>query len=596
MKIRKLMAGLLAATIFITTGTCFVVNATDVVDDGLAWESCNPMDENISESKKTQELESDDSLDDEISKGLIEINIEELSNYCVGYEEIEPDPLSYEETTRLDVSPGTYGMNAIGTGAMELQAQISYTPSDAYKNSVYYTRLTNVVLTGDARTDLVNIALSQEGYHEGNSSSDLGGGNSSGSGNYTEYGAWRKVNGQSWCAIFIGWCAAQASIPKSVINNQGTFATTDDMGVTWHSSTSDYKPQVGDLFIWDTRGYHESGKGEHIGIIYKVDSSKIYTIEGNSSNQVKKNSYSLSNSNIAGYGSYDGTSVIYPGKTTVTVSVVGSSVTVNWNAVVNATSYDVYLVQSPWGWNNTDLKYRREGLTTTSYTFTGVEDGYYAAFVVTRPNDNSVQSDWVYFTVVPNTTLTYNANGGNGTMNAITLTFNQPFTSKSCAFTRTGYTFEGWNLKRDADNKWFVYGIGWETEAEMANNGHTKQVYNDPFNLTYDGSFLNGYSGNSTFTVYAVWRPQTYTISYNPNGGTGNMNSVTVAFEEQFSLPACTFKKTGYSCIGWNLKRDADNKWFASGVGWETEAEITSNGHTKNNYGDPFGLELVDRV
>ena len=51
----------------------------------------------------------------------------------------------------------------------------SYTPSSPYRSSAYYTQLCNVTLTGNQRTDLVNVARSQLGYHEGNSFSDLGG-------------------------------------------------------------------------------------------------------------------------------------------------------------------------------------------------------------------------------------------------------------------------------------------------------------------------------------------------------------------------------------------------------------------------------------
>ena len=90
-------------------------------------------------------------------------------------------------------------------------------------------------------------------------------------------------------------------------------------------------------------------------------------------------------------------SVTNPSKTDKPiVSVSGSNVSLSWNSVANATSYDVYLVQSPWGWE--DIKY--SGSTKgTSYTFTGVRDGDYAVFVIARPNTDRVQSEWNSFTV-----------------------------------------------------------------------------------------------------------------------------------------------------------------------------------------------------
>ena len=43
--------------------------------------------------------------------------------------------------------------------------------------------------------DIVNVALSQKGYHEGNSNDDLGGNNANGTNNYTEYNknVWKKI-------------------------------------------------------------------------------------------------------------------------------------------------------------------------------------------------------------------------------------------------------------------------------------------------------------------------------------------------------------------------------------------------------------------
>ncbi len=81
------------------------------------------------------------------------------------------------------------------------------------------------------------------------------------------------------------------------------------------------------------------------------------------------------------------------------VSVNGQSVTVSWNDVENETGYDVYLVQSPWRWE--DIKYSANlSANTTTYTFTNVAVGEYRAFVISRPNANTVQSEWTAFDVV----------------------------------------------------------------------------------------------------------------------------------------------------------------------------------------------------
>lgn len=179
----------------------------------------------------------------------------------------------------------------------------SYTPSSSYRSSSYYTALTNVKLTGNYHTDLVNVALSQVGYRESNSSYDLCG-ISQGSYNHTEYGKWYGLPGQPYCAMFISWCARQAGIPTSIIKNSA-LAAIDCFGVTYHSRSSGYTPQPGDLIVFGQSG---SNRGDHIGIVVKVANGYVYTVEGNSSNRVEQCSYPMSSTYINGYGSYSSSS------------------------------------------------------------------------------------------------------------------------------------------------------------------------------------------------------------------------------------------------------------------------------------------------
>ena len=92
---------------------------------------------------------------------------------------------------------------------------LSYSGSASYKSGKYYTALTKVKLTGNNRTDIVNVAKSQVGYQEGSSSSQLSG-TVKGNGNYTEYGRWYGTQ-DMWCHMFVSWCAARANIPSSVV-------------------------------------------------------------------------------------------------------------------------------------------------------------------------------------------------------------------------------------------------------------------------------------------------------------------------------------------------------------------------------------------
>lgn len=65
----------------------------------------------------------------------------------------------------------------------------------------------------------------------------------------------------------------------------------------WKSSS--YTPNAGDIIFFD---WYQNGNPDHVGIVEKVEKGKIYTIEGNSSDEVKAKSYSLDYKSIFGYG------------------------------------------------------------------------------------------------------------------------------------------------------------------------------------------------------------------------------------------------------------------------------------------------------
>ena len=62
-------------------------------------------------------------------------------------------------------------------------------------------------------------------------------------------------------------------------------------------------PQRGDIitFNWDQDSQPNNGWADHIGIVEKVENGIIYTIEGNSHDQVKRNQYRIGHGNIRGF-------------------------------------------------------------------------------------------------------------------------------------------------------------------------------------------------------------------------------------------------------------------------------------------------------
>ncbi|MDE5670820.1 MAG: C40 family peptidase [Eubacterium sp.] len=108
-------------------------------------------------------------------------------------------------------------------------------------------------------------------------------------------------------------------------------------------------------------------------------------------------------------------------------------------------------------------------------------------------------------------TIAYNANGGTGSMGTSTVKYNNKFTLASNSFSRTGYSFGGWNVCRKSDGKWFTTnGNGWQTASNISSKGYTKKVYNDRWSGTLDNSWFSTVK-NDTYTFYAIWKKSSST-------------------------------------------------------------------------------------
>ena len=115
--------------------------------------------------------------------------------------------------------------------------------------------------------------------------------------------------------------------------------------------------------------------------------------------------------------------------------------------------------------------------------------------------------------------------------------------------TRYGYTFKGWYLDKDYQNR--------ITEIKR------------------------GSSGN--LTLYAKWAANKYTIQFNGNKHTtGNMELQTIKYGKAAKLSKNTFARTGYTFKEWNTKADG------SGTAYKNQEEVKNlsakNGDTITLY------------
>ena len=166
--------------------------------------------------------------------------------------------------------------------------------------------------------DIVAIALAEVGYHEKASNSALDDKTAnSGSNNWTKYardlaaaGYYNgNKNGYAWCDVFVDWCFFKA---YGAVEGQRIQCQTGPLGAGCVYSAQYYRqkgrydkiPKVGDQVF-----FQSGGDIGHTGIVVEVTDTSIVTVEGNASDQVRKNTYSRTSGYIAGYGHplYSGT-------------------------------------------------------------------------------------------------------------------------------------------------------------------------------------------------------------------------------------------------------------------------------------------------
>lgn len=118
------------------------------------------------------------------------------------------------------------------------------------------------------------------------------------------YGYTERVE---WCACFVSWCANQCGYVNAGIIPK---FSSCEWGVSWfkeHNQWADRSitPTSGMLIFFDwvdeERG-SQDGIADHVGIVAKVENGRVYTIEGNSGDSCREQSYPLENQWILGYG------------------------------------------------------------------------------------------------------------------------------------------------------------------------------------------------------------------------------------------------------------------------------------------------------
>ena len=170
------------------------------------------------------------------------------------------------------------------------------------------------------------------------------------------------------------------------------------------------------------------------------------------------------------------------------------------------------------------------GAGTSVFTSTGAVNTANTAYIL-GGKWNYVGGVTLYAAWQVNTvTINYYANDGSGSFIPYSTAYDQTVTLETNKVARTGYTYLGWC--EDAQGNGNTYADG-QTGVAVSS-------------LT-----INWVGSAGTVALYAKWNANGVTLSYNANGGDGNMASYSAKYDEIINLTPNTFARTGYTFMGW---------------------------------------------
>ena len=123
----------------------------------------------------------------------------------------------------------------------------------------------------------------------------------------------------------------------------------------------------------------------------------------------------------------------------------------------------------------------------------------------------------------PPPTVTYDANGGDGGTSAIENFGSDAIAQAPTTLSRSGYNFLGWAVTNSAS------------------------------------SALSSYSVTGTVTLFAVWSPITYSVTYDANGGDGGTSAIENFGSDAIAQAPTTLSRSGYNFLGWAVTNSASS-------------------------------------
>ena len=215
-------------------------------------------------------------------------------------------------------------------------------------------------------------------------------------------------------------------------------------------------------------------------------------------------------------------------------------------------------------------------------------------------------------------TVTYNANGGSGGPTSDTKYYGKTLTLSTKQPTKAGHKFQGWatsltgsvvyvsGASYTANAGVTLYAV-WKADTyTVSYSGNANSVSNVPSSdtktygvtlqlstkiPTRTGHTFQGwatsstgsvaykagenYTANASVTLHAVWKANTYTVTYNANGGSGAPSNQTKTHDTVLTLSGVVPTKTNYNFVGWGTSKDTNTATYKPGASYTANDNIT---------------------
>lgn len=168
---------------------------------------------------------------------------------------------------------------------------------------------------------------------------------------------------------------------------------------------------------------------------------------------------------------------------------------------------------------NADLKLRT--LVFSGYTNTGWTDSQ--GDLLTEESIIKIEKNGIHVFAVwkaNENKLIFMSNTDSNETASISATTDSVVTMPECTFRKAGYTFVGWSNVQDGEANY------------LTSSKYMVKASDEVF--------------------YAIWEANENTLLFDANTGNGTMESIKVKTDEIISLPKSTFKREGYTFMGWS--------------------------------------------